>query len=410
MIKIEIPNKQIKMSEYLSAVKPIVKERIELLIISTKHLRGDALNTKEGDITKYKFVTCKIINELTAGNKIDESEFAKHKYVNKVTDCLETRKPKSDLDRVNFGGILELLNDLLDSGEELLEKLLVCEANNLKKENDRILTQYNLDTPANRYFIKRGFDYSSPDVGDAIKSFFRSNNFVHFCPYCNITETLYSSSGGRAATTHQLDHFFDKARFPLLACSFFNLIPSDGTCNGSDNKGTIQFTDEYHLNPYIAGFGKNLLFEPILRGRDVKAVRLNITVAKGTRLRQQLLGSTEEIMEYNMGNNEHKEGNINVFMIKTKYSNRQSQAQDVLNDIYKVDNGMRSIKKILGRISGLDLDKTYMAWYNATIKTPFKEESFNDRAFSKFNRDIHDYYYYNLDKRVRNNYIRSLIQ
>jgi len=278
-----------------------------------------------------------------------------------------------------------------------------------KKENDFILEVYDLDTEANRFLLKLGFDYGSAEVGIAIKSFFRSNNFVNFCPYCNLTETFFSANGGRIATIHELDHFFDKTRYPLLACSFFNLVPSDSTCNGAANKGSIQFTDEYHLNPYIAGFGRSMTFEPIMVGKIVVGIHLNIEVGKGTALRKQLLGSSEEINESDMGNNTHKEGNINVFMIRTKYSHRQSKAQEVINDVNKVNNGMRALNKILIKISGLDLDQVYLNWYKETIKTPFHEKDFNDRAYSKFNRDIHDFYYNNLDKMSRNDYIRNLI-
>jgi hypothetical protein len=387
---------------------PLVKERIELLLISTKHLRGDTIDVDEGNLDKYKFITFALLKKFTPFIGVDAKTINRTSYESTVISILGDHRVDSDIENANFDGILDLLNELLDEGEELLRALLVWEADALKTNNDQLLSKHSLDNHISRGFLKFGFDYSNSGVGNAIKAFFRENNFVKVCPYCNITETEYYALDGRAATTHQLDHFFDKDRFPLLACSFFNLIPSDSTCNGSDNKGTIEFTDEYHLNPYIAGFGKNVLFEPVLNKEKVTAIRLNIPVAKGTALRRQLLGITEEITETNKGDNEHKKGNVNVFMINTKYNRRLDEAQDVLNDIYKVDNGMRSIQKLLEKIHVLNMGEAYEEWYRSSIKTPFEGKKFSDRPFSKFNRDIHDFYYHE-DTKPRNNFIRELI-
>ena len=50
---------------------------------------------------------------------------------------------------------------------------------------------------------------------------------VTVCPYCNRAYINRSKNH----TVCQLDHFFDKAAYPIMAVSFYNLIPSCGTCN-----------------------------------------------------------------------------------------------------------------------------------------------------------------------------------
>ena len=55
---------------------------------------------------------------------------------------------------------------------------------------------------------------------------------VKVCPYCNrnyINNINYSSKGVKR--TCQIDHFFCKEKYPFLAISFYNLIPSCSTCN-----------------------------------------------------------------------------------------------------------------------------------------------------------------------------------
>ena len=54
------------------------------------------------------------------------------------------------------------------------------------------------------------------------------------CPYCNHNYILYdnrSDDGQGKLNTAQLDHYYPKAKYPILAASFFNLIPSCPNCN-----------------------------------------------------------------------------------------------------------------------------------------------------------------------------------
>lgn len=315
----------------------------------------------------------------------------------------------SELKSIVNSPVIDLINDILDNKEVWLDDLLICDAASLKEKNSKIVTKYNLENERNFYLLKLAFDYEIDSVSSVIRDFFRSNNFVKYCPYCNLVEVNYSSTdGGRSATTHQLDHFFDKATHPLLSYSFFNLIPSDYTCNCT-NKGTIEFTDEYHLNPYIDGFAKKMVFKPILCGKKVDRIDVEIRAKRGTQIRKQMLGSTEEINEDVRSDGKHKEGNVNVFTLITKYKNREEEAQDVLDSIYKVDKGMRAIKRLLDTMRGVDINEVYKKWYKSDIKTPFEENKFNTKALSKFNRDIHDYYYNQIDSNPRNNYIRKMI-
>ena len=50
---------------------------------------------------------------------------------------------------------------------------------------------------------------------------------ISVCPYCN-RNYIYNADDRR---TSQLDHFFPESKYPFLAMSFYNLIPSCGICN-----------------------------------------------------------------------------------------------------------------------------------------------------------------------------------
>lgn len=69
------------------------------------------------------------------------------------------------------------------------------------------------------------------------------------CPYCqqSLAMTVFRDSIGAFRPT--LDHFYPKYRFPFLALSLYNLVPSCQSCNSS-LKGTKDFFDVKHLHPY----------------------------------------------------------------------------------------------------------------------------------------------------------------
>lgn len=59
------------------------------------------------------------------------------------------------------------------------------------------------------------------------KKLFANNLQVTVCPYCNRN---FINSGVKTAGC-QLDHFFNKSQYPILAASFYNLIPVCARCN-----------------------------------------------------------------------------------------------------------------------------------------------------------------------------------
>ncbi|MDQ2751577.1 MAG: hypothetical protein M3R72_00975, partial [Bacteroidota bacterium] len=71
------------------------------------------------------------------------------------------------------------------------------------------------------------------------------------CVYCNrlYTHTIVSEKKEFIARP-TFDHWFTKNRFPLLALSFYNLIPSCSVCNSSvKGQNDYSLTDIFH--PYL---------------------------------------------------------------------------------------------------------------------------------------------------------------
>lgn len=69
---------------------------------------------------------------------------------------------------------------------------------------------------------------------------------ITVCPYCDRTFIINVPKDGKR--TSQLDHFYSKDKYPFLALSFYNLIPSCYACNHVKSNN-----DKRLLNPYTIG-------------------------------------------------------------------------------------------------------------------------------------------------------------
>lgn len=74
---------------------------------------------------------------------------------------------------------------------------------------------------------------------DARKLIYNLAN-VKTCPYCN-RNYLDVIDGKEYHTTFELDHFYNKDDYPMLAVSLYNLIPSCPSCNRIKGKTTFQY-------------------------------------------------------------------------------------------------------------------------------------------------------------------------
>ena len=406
MIKIEIPYIENKKTDYLDLVRNPVIQRIRPLLVSLRHLNNENIDTVKGEFNRYKHVTRKIVNNFIDGKKLDKNSFNKDNYKITIQNFISSVTKKQEYSKINFNGLIELLTFLIEPNSNELDKLLICDAENLIKINDYLLSTYSIDDDVNKFLLRMAFNYEEyeKDIAVHIKDFFRKGNFVKFCPYCNLNEVEYIPNVKVAgvASSHQLDHFFDKARFHLLSYSLFNLVPSDSNCNGPTNKGSITFTDEFHLNPYISGMHKKMKYKPIREGNNVVNIDIEILIPPTDPIYSKMLGSTGYIDERS------NEGNINVFSLYSKYNVRTAKAEKILKKVNNADKGRKSINLFFQKMIGMNLNEHYLNWYEETLDTFFSENKFNENAYSKFNRDIHDYYYLQ-DKKPKNDYIRVLI-
>lgn len=103
---------------------------------------------------------------------------------------------------------------------------------------------------------KKTKDYYEYNGGKYNAYFITKELNLNICPYCNKNYMVtISDIENDVFTRPTLDHFFDKATYPFLALSLYNLIPSCHICN-SHIKKSKSFHIETHIHPYFDDFNK----------------------------------------------------------------------------------------------------------------------------------------------------------
>lgn len=89
------------------------------------------------------------------------------------------------------------------------------------------------------------------------------------CPYCN-RQYIHTYISENGKTRADIDHFYPKSKYPFLAVSLYNFIPSCHTCNSSF-KGSIDFYKNKAIYPYKEEFGQDAKFETkFYTDKDIK--------------------------------------------------------------------------------------------------------------------------------------------
>lgn len=109
-------------------------------------------------------------------------------------------------------------------------------------------------------FVNGGFKYENHKNKIALFLLDAANGFeIHNCVYCDLVDvTSFTKANGKKARKFETDHVLDKGACPLVAMSLYNFVPSCGTCNGPDIKGTKTIGDTEaemaRLSPSAEGY------------------------------------------------------------------------------------------------------------------------------------------------------------
>lgn len=205
--------------------------------------------------------------------------------------------------------------------------------------------------------------WQSTDFGNAIYEAFyyrgyRNNKLISLaeklniksCPYCNMHYTLFAENGEHnkdKLAKFQFDHFFDKADYPFLSMSLYNLIPSCAVCNQGKSTGHLSL--KFH--PYNSSIADQFHFEvadplSLYSGGKKDRIELNMIPDNATKT---------EIKEFD-----------DTFHFHTLYRRHGDIAQEIFDKAYEEPYYLdtSSFKFLSGTASEYMLRLTYGVYLN----------------------------------------------
>ncbi len=190
---------------------------------------------------------------------------------------------------------------------------------------------------------------------------------INTCVYCNRlhTKTVISkSSKGSVSklTRPTFDHWFPQSKYPILALSFYNLIPSCTICNSS-LKSSIEMSLENHLHPYV---DENINFQFSYKLKSTNTYDFEIR---------------------NIGDdvNSKSKNTADFFKLKDIYETHLDEVKDLvkIKKAYSVTylKSMRDFFKGSENLSNEEI-------YRLAFGTEINESKFEKRPLSRMKRDI----------------------
>ncbi|MCD6069308.1 MAG: hypothetical protein K0S33_4134 [Bacteroidetes bacterium] len=198
---------------------------------------------------------------------------------------------------------------------------------------------------------------------------------LNSCPYCNrqYTYTVTSLAGNKLARP-ELDHFLSKKTHPLLALSFFNLIPSCHVCNSSV-KGSKPITYLTHLNPYEINSKHSLMRFTYFPKTYEGSVGLTNEVEIEVKYNNDPL---------NLKLKAKVEGNIELFCLNELYKNHSDSVQEIIRK--RTISGDDYIATLQSTFK--DFPIKIEDAYRLAFGNYYLEEEFSKRTLSKLTKDI----------------------
>lgn len=286
-------------------------------------------------------------------NKLSE---AKNFHYNGIID-----KILNDIDKIEdiqtkkmFDILINPYIDLIISGKP--DELLECH----KQVEPFLEIQKFKNSICEVFKYSNWFDKKKKTKYDAYDLAF--NIDIPTCVYCNriYTKTVVKSS---KITRPTFDHWFSKSDYPLLALSFYNLIPSCTVCN-SGVKGSADFKLSTHFHPYhkLLNEDEKINFKFSYDHKDYSTFKFKI-----------------------IHNNDFSENSTKAFKLKEIYETHEDEITDLrrLKDVYS-DNYLQMLKDNILKNTAISEEEIYRLAFGTDIE----EARFDRRPLSKMKKDI----------------------
>lgn len=178
-----------------------------------------------------------------------------------------------------------------------------------------------------KHLLDKVFYYADYDRWDAYGLAKKLN--VNVCPYCNQLPTYTIGTSLKKGVRPEFDHFLDKVRFPYLALSIYNLVPSCHICNSNLKRSTEFDSDEHeYYHPYLKGFDE----EGIKFTLGIKNVEMLLTSI----YKKEWILKEKDTYKIELIGPENKElpNNIDVFRLEDRYNYDTSYIDEMIKKAF----------------------------------------------------------------------------
>jgi len=194
---------------------------------------------------------------------------------------------------------------------------------------------------------------------------------VKTCPYCNRNYTVTVADGKSRVTRPDFDHFFPHKQFPLLALSFYNLIPSCLVCNRTvKNQAKIVYGK--YIHPYEEGFNDAL---------KINYFPIDVDSSLGISTNYEILTIQNSLQPQKAGKCQNS---FELFKLKEIY--KESHNGEIADIIRKhfISSGkyLEELQKAFPAIGSID------ELYRLAFGNYYLEDDFEKRPLSKLTKDV----------------------
>lgn len=215
----------------------------------------------------------------------------------------------------------------------------------------KIAKQINSIFKYSNGFDNKKASYSAYDLANNLN--------IQSCVYCNriYTKTVITPE---KYTRPQFDHWYPKGEYPILALSFYNLIPSCAICN-SGVKGSNPMNLGDYIHPYMDKTNR-IKFSYWIESTD--SYDFKIKTPKSSK----------------------EEKTVEAFKLKEIYETHRDEIHDLvrLKKLYSIDY----LIKLKNLLSKADSNISLEELYRLAFGTHMIEANFHKRPLSKMKKDL----------------------
>ena len=356
------------------------------------HLKNDFIEKCDEEIKQLKIgnirgvstsINLKRILSYEIDDNLDKIRKKKNLTYNIRIIVDRTKNTREFIDLIKKNLKSEFVKDFEDIFPDKMD--ILVEMMSSKKSFNDLVQSYKFDgihtkkshTKLKDYIVERYKEKLESHYNKIDKKELVRITGVTVCPYCNRNFINVTEE----ANTSQLDHFFPKNEYPLLALCFYNLIPS---CYGCNNKKS---TSKFYVSPYdesitdideLLKFSLNIKFADFINNSESIDIIIKDDISEEEL--KQLESKDKLSVRQKLLKDKYVIDTRSLYKLHTDVVQELLWKQEVYSNSYKI-----KLEEILAtsdkKFSKYEIDRMIVGYYT-------DKENYGKRPLSKMVADI----------------------